>query len=56
MDMCMLDLSGVPKEQECDQAVLYGQAPKVPEYASCLGTIPYEVFTYVSSIVKRALF
>ena len=52
MDTCMLDVTGI-EVQEGDDAVIFGEKPDVREMAARLGTIPYEIFTSVSTRVKR---
>jgi alanine racemase/UDP-N-acetylmuramoyl-tripeptide--D-alanyl-D-alanine ligase len=54
MDMCMLDLTGVPAV-EGDEALIFGAPPAVPIEAmtAALGTIPYEALTRVAGRVKR---
>ena len=49
MDMCMLDVTGVPAEVG-DTVTVFGEDPTVSELAGILGTIPYEI---LSSIPRR---
>ncbi|GAB3828158.1 bifunctional UDP-N-acetylmuramoyl-tripeptide:D-alanyl-D-alanine ligase/alanine racemase [Hymenobacter jeollabukensis] len=53
MDMCMVDVTGIPDVQEGDAAVLFGAGLPLTELASRIGTIPYELLTNVSERVKR---
>ncbi len=52
MDMSMIDLKNIPAK-EGDEVVIFGEQLPVPKIAKLIGTIPYEVFTSVSSRVKR---
>lgn len=52
MDTCMIDVTGL-EVREGDTVVVFGESPTALEMAGRLGTIPYEVFTSVSSRVKR---
>lgn len=53
MDMTMIDVTGIPEAREGDEAIIFGANPAAQELASCLQTIPYEVFTNVAERVKR---
>jgi Alr-MurF fusion protein len=53
MDMCMVDVTGIPEAQEGDTAVIFGEALPLRELAARIGTIPYELLTNVSERVKR---
>lgn len=55
MDMCMVDVTGVPC-QEGDDAVIFGEDYPIEEFARNSETIPYEVLTNVSERVKRVYF
>jgi alanine racemase len=55
MDMCMVDISECDIH-EGDEVMVFGEHIPVTEIAEKLGTIPYEVFTGVSSRVKRVYF
>ncbi len=46
MDMCMLDITGVPAEIG-DMVTIFGEEPTATELASILETIPYEVLCAV---------
>ncbi len=52
MDMCMLDVTGVPA-QVGDTVTIFGEDPTVSELADILGTIPYEVLTSVPRRIER---
>jgi alanine racemase len=56
MDMCMLDISAIPAATEGDTVEVFGTQRSVQSIANQLDTIPYEVFTSVSSRVKRIYF
>ncbi len=56
MDMCMVDLTELPDVEVGEEVLLFGAEMPVQELAKCLGTIPYEVFTNISSRVKRIYF
>jgi alanine racemase len=53
MDMTMVDVSQIPTAREGDEVVVFGENPSASELATCLQTIPYEVFTNVAERVKR---
>ncbi|WP_069657938.1 bifunctional UDP-N-acetylmuramoyl-tripeptide:D-alanyl-D-alanine ligase/alanine racemase [Arcticibacter eurypsychrophilus] len=52
MDMCMLDITGVPAE-EGDDVLVFDEHHTVNDIADQLKTIPYEVLTSISQRVKR---
>ena len=52
MDMCMVDVTGIPCEPG-DAAVVFDAAHPVQQFAKDLGTIPYEALTSISQRVKR---
>ena len=54
MDMCMLDVSGIPCEAG-DTVTIFGSDPSVSEIASILGTIPYEILTSVPRRIERII-
>ena len=54
MDMCMLDVTGVPAEVG-DTVTIFGEDPTVNELASILDTIPYEVLTSVPRRIERVV-
>ena len=53
MDMCMADVSAIPQARAGDVALVFGQGLPLPELASRIGTIAYELLTNVSERVKR---
>ena len=52
MDMCMLDVTGVPCAVG-DTVTIFGDNPTVSELADILGTIPYEVLVSVPRRIHR---
>ena len=52
MDMCMLDITGVPA-QVGDTVTIFGEDPTISELAAVLDTIPYEIITSVPRRIKR---
>ncbi|MCW5899560.1 MAG: bifunctional UDP-N-acetylmuramoyl-tripeptide:D-alanyl-D-alanine ligase/alanine racemase [Flavobacteriales bacterium] len=52
MDMCMVDVTGIPCDVG-DEAIVFGPEHPVGELAAALGTIPYEVLTSIPPRVKR---
>ncbi|MEM9022375.1 MAG: bifunctional UDP-N-acetylmuramoyl-tripeptide:D-alanyl-D-alanine ligase/alanine racemase [Bacteroidota bacterium] len=52
MDMCMLDVTGIPVEAG-DEVIVFGEPYTISELAADLETIPYEVLTGISTRVKR---
>lgn len=55
MDMCMIDITDIDC-REGDEVVIFGEEYSVNNIAKELGTISYEVFTTVSSRVKRVFY
>ena len=55
MDMCMVDITDC-NIHEGDEVIVFGKEQAVTELANLLETIPYEIFTSVSSRVKRVYF
>jgi len=55
MDMCMIDLTGVPA-QEGDEVEVFGNKTPIQEVAQKCDTIPYEVLTGISRRVKRVYY
>lgn len=55
MDMCMVDITGIPCK-EGDDVVVYGEGLPITEFAKNSETIPYEVLTGISERVKRVYF
>lgn len=54
MDMCMIDITGVPAEVG-DTVTIFGEAPTASELAGILGTIPYEIMTSVPRRIERVI-
>ena len=54
MDMCMLDITGVPA-QVGDTVTIFGENPTISELAVVLDTIPYEIITSVPRRIKRII-
>lgn len=52
MDMCMLDITGIPAEVG-DTVTIFGEDPQVGELAGILDTIPYEILTSVPRRIPR---
>ena len=55
MDMCMVDITNC-NVHEGDEVIVFGKEQSVNDLAKSLNTIPYEIFTSVSSRVKRVYF
>ncbi|MDX5419244.1 MAG: bifunctional UDP-N-acetylmuramoyl-tripeptide:D-alanyl-D-alanine ligase/alanine racemase [Hymenobacteraceae bacterium] len=55
MDMCMVDVTGIPAKAG-DEVVVFGPQLTLVELARRIGTIPYELLTNVSTRVKRIFF
>lgn len=54
MDMCMIDVTGIDVKEE-DVVTIFGDNPTVSDLAKVLDTIPYEIFTSISSRVERVV-
>lgn len=54
MDMCMLDVTGIPCEPG-DTVTIFGSDPTVSEIAGLLDTIPYEILTSVPRRIERII-
>ena len=54
MDMCMLDVTGIPCKVG-DEVTIFGPDPKVSELAAILGTIPYEILSSVPRRIHRLI-
>ncbi|MGV3637246.1 MAG: alanine racemase, partial [Flavobacteriales bacterium] len=52
MDMCMVDVTDIPCRTN-DEVIVFGAEPSLDQYASDLGTIPYEALTSIAQRVKR---
>jgi len=55
MDMCMVDITNC-NIHEGDEVIVFGKEQSVLDLANLLGTIPYEIFTSVSTRVKRVYY
>jgi alanine racemase len=55
MDMCMVDITGC-NIHEGDEVIVFGKEQSVFDLAQMLETIPYEIFTSISSRVKRVYY
>ena len=55
MDMCMADITGCDIN-EGDEVIVFGKEISVTNMANTLQTIPYEIFTGISTRVKRVYF
>lgn len=54
MDMCMIDVTGIPCEVG-DTVTIFGEDPTICELARILGTIPYEILTSVPRRIERII-
>lgn len=54
MDMCMIDVTGIPCEPG-DTVTIFGSDPTVGEIAGILGTIPYEILASVPRRIERII-
>lgn len=55
MDMCMLDVTGIPVKAG-DEVIVFNEKLTIVQLASQIGTIPYEILTNISQRVKRVYF
>lgn len=53
MDMAMVDATHIEGVREGDEVIIFGPINRADSLAKVYGTIPYEVFTGISSRVKR---
>ena len=53
MDMCMVDITGIPETQEGDEAIVFCEGLSITQLAEWAGTITYELMTGISQRVKR---
>ncbi|CAH0999907.1 Alanine racemase [Neolewinella maritima] len=53
MDMCMVDVSGVPDARVGEEVTIFSAAHPVELLADAVGTIPYEILTGIGSRVHR---
>lgn len=54
MDMCMLDVSGIPCKVG-DTVTIFGEDPSISELARILDTIPYEIFSLIPRRIERII-
>ena len=54
MDMCMIDVTGIPCKVG-DTVTIFGNDPTIVELADILGTIPYEILTSVPRRIERII-
>ncbi len=54
MDMCMLDVTGVPARVG-DTVTVFGEDPTVSELAKLLATIPYEIMARIPRRIERVI-
>jgi len=54
MDMCMLDVTGIPCKVG-DTVTIFGADPTIGELAGILDTIPYEILTSVPRRIERII-
>lgn len=55
MDMCIVDLEGIPAREGDDVIIFDGNHP-VLDLAKAADTIPYEILSRISRRVKRVYF
>jgi len=55
MDMCMIDLTGIPA-REGDVVIVFGKEMPITRLAEEMESIPYEILTGISRRVKRIYF
>ncbi|MFZ4399868.1 MAG: bifunctional UDP-N-acetylmuramoyl-tripeptide:D-alanyl-D-alanine ligase/alanine racemase [Bacteroidales bacterium] len=55
MDMCMIDITGIPANEN-DEVLIFGEEYPITHLAEELNTIPYEILTGISRRVKRVYF
>jgi len=55
MDMCMVDLTGLPEVKVGSEAEIFGPARPIEELAQAAQTIPYELLCAVSKRVPRVI-
>jgi Alr-MurF fusion protein len=56
MDMCMLDITDIPKAKEGDEVIVFGPELPIVEVAKMTNTIAYEIMTDISTRVKRVFY
>jgi alanine racemase len=55
MDMCMLDVTGIPVKTG-DEVIVFNGELTIADLAEQIETIPYEILTNISQRVKRVYF
>ncbi|PZF72283.1 bifunctional UDP-N-acetylmuramoyl-tripeptide:D-alanyl-D-alanine ligase/alanine racemase [Taibaiella soli] len=53
MDMCMVDVTGIPEAKEGDEVIVFGRELPLTQLSQWADTIPYEMMTGISQRVKR---
>jgi alanine racemase len=53
MDMCMVDITGIPEAAEGDDVIVFSPELPITQLSEWAGTIPYEMMTGISQRVKR---
>lgn len=53
MDMCMIDITAIPEAKTGDEVLIFGPGSSAEQLAAIYDTIPYEVFTGISTRVRR---
>jgi len=53
MDMCMVDITGIPEAKEGDEVIVFGKELPLTQLSQWADTIPYEMMTGISQRVKR---
>jgi alanine racemase len=56
MDMCFVDVSGLPDVQVGDEAIIFETVADLERLAKALDTIPYEILTNISERVTRVFY
>ncbi|HZG01079.1 MAG TPA: bifunctional UDP-N-acetylmuramoyl-tripeptide:D-alanyl-D-alanine ligase/alanine racemase, partial [Chitinophagales bacterium] len=56
MDMCMIDVTDVPRVEEGDEVIVFGDDLSPAKLAEWSGTISYEILSTISQRVKRVYY
>lgn len=56
MDICMIDVTEIDDVSAGEEVVIFGEPLPLPEIASDMNTIPYEVITGISERIKRVYY
>lgn len=56
MDMCMIDVTDVPRVEEGDEVIVFGDELSPVKLAEWSNTIPYEILSTISQRVKRVYY